>query len=122
MDTVHTVNLHYLRELGEYTPFTVILLFVPEKDVTCPSRLLAANTRNGLDKDLVRAWDSCHTQQECAGTLRSVLCGGLLLPVVTNDSKLTGIKQHFFFFMFMILRVRNLVSISVSICLCSTVF
>lgn len=109
--------------LGNIPPFRVILLFVPEKDVPYRSRLLAANARNGLDRDLVRAWGSWHTQEEQAEALRRILCGGLPLPVVTKDSQITGIKQqHCFFLMFMILRVRNVVSISGWICLCSTVF
>lgn len=41
------------NELGEDALFTVILLFVPEKDIIYSSRLLAANTtlRNGPGKN-----------------------------------------------------------------------
>lgn len=60
--------------LGNIPPFRVILIFVPEKDVPCPSRLLAANARNGLDRDLVRTWGSWHTQEEQAEALRRILC------------------------------------------------
>lgn len=89
------------------TSLTERLFFVPEKDVTYASELLAANTtlRNGPGKKLVRAWNSWHTERECTGIFGACVEDSLSQQEQMTP-KLTKIKQQPFFIL-IILRVRN---------------